>query len=108
MTALLYYFYLRNLTENKIVETDKKVFRDRGLVYQFMIKLSLNTKRKTKIVIIVVCLGFVLAFSNIESVKAIGLSLPSAPVVRVQPSYHYGSRIQIANHSSDIFGEARF
>ena len=60
MTALLYYSYSTNLTEDEIVEIDKKVFRNRELVYQFRTKLSSNTKRKIKRVIIVVCLGFVL------------------------------------------------
>jgi len=32
MTALLYYSYSTNLTEDEIVEIDKKVFRNRELV----------------------------------------------------------------------------
>ena len=96
MTALLYYSISSDLTEDEIVEIDKKVFRNRELVYRFMTKLSSNTKRKTKRVIIVVCLGFVLVFSNIQSVEAIGLSLPPTPVVRVQPSYQHDSKVQIA------------
>ena len=96
MTALLYYSYSRNLTEDEIVEIDKKVFRNPELVYQFMTKLSSNTKRKTKRVIIVVCLGFVLVFSNIESVEAIGLSLPPTPVVTVQPNYKDTYEMKVA------------
>lgn len=37
MTTLLYYYYSTNLTEDEIVEIDKKVFRNRELVYRFMI-----------------------------------------------------------------------
>ena len=46
-----------------------------------------------------ICLGFVLVFSNIESVEAIGLSLLPTPVVKAQSSYqgdyHY-SQVKIA------------
>jgi hypothetical protein len=52
MTALLYYSYSRNLTEDEIVEIYKNVFINRELVYRFITKLSSNTKRKTKRVII--------------------------------------------------------
>lgn len=76
MTALLYYSYSTNLTEDNIVEIDKKVFRNRELFYRFITNLSSNPNRKTKRVIIVVCLGFVLVFNNVQSVEAIGLSLP--------------------------------
>ena len=96
MTALLYYSYSRNLTEDEIVEIDKKVFRNRELVYRFITKLSSNTKRKTKRVIIVVCLGLVLVFSNVQSVEAIGLSLPPTPVVKVQPNYKDTYEMKVA------------
>nr|WAJ48232.1 hypothetical protein DMDDKFKA_00011 [Haslea ostrearia] len=96
MIALLYYSYSTNLTEDEIVEIDKKVLRNRELVYVFLTKLSSNTKRKTKRVIIVVCLGFVLVFSNIQSVEAIGLSLPPTPVVKVQPNYKHTYKMKVA------------
>lgn len=95
MTALLYYSYSTNLTEDEIVEIDKNVFRNQELVYRFIIKLSSNTKRKTKRVIIVVCLRFVLVFSNIESVEAIGLSLTPKPVVKVQRNYKHTYEIKV-------------
>jgi len=96
MTALLYYSYSTYLTEDEIVEIDKKVFRNRELVYRFITKLSSNAKRKTKRVIIVVCLGFVLVFSNVQSVEAIGLSLPPTPVVKVQPNYKHTYEMKVA------------
>ena len=92
MTALLYYSYSTDLTENEIVEIDKKVFRNRELVYRFITKLSSNTKRKTKRVIIVVCL----VFSNIQLIEAIGLSLPATPLVRVQPNYKDTYEMKVA------------
>ena len=52
MTRLLYYSYSTNLTEDEIVEIDKKVFRNRELFYRFITKLSSNRKGKTKRVIV--------------------------------------------------------
>ena len=83
MSALLYYSISSDLTEDEIVEIDKKVFRNQELVYQFMTKLSSNTKRK--------CLGFVLVFSNIQSVEAI-----PTPVVKVQPNYKHTYEMKVA------------
>ena len=57
MTLFLYYSYSRNLTEDEIVEIDKKVFRNRELAYGFITKLPSNTKRKIQKVSIVICFG---------------------------------------------------
>lgn len=96
MTALLYYSYSTDLSEDEIVEIDKKVFRNRELIYRFITKLSSNTKRKTKRVIIVFCLGFGLVFSNVQSIEAIGFSLPPTPVVKVQPNYTHRYEMKVA------------
>jgi hypothetical protein len=53
-------------------------------------------KNKTKKVIVVILLGGALYFSNVQPSEAIGLSMPPAPVVRVQPSYQHDSKVQIA------------
>jgi hypothetical protein len=110
MTALLYYSYSRYLTEDEIVEIDKKVFRNRELVYRFITRLSSNTKRKTKRVIIVVCLGFVLVFSNVQSVEAIGLSLaPSYMSIEiVQPNYQRPSDVKISPTVVERVGKIYF
>ena len=75
MTALLYYFYSRSLTDDQMIEIDKAVFRNRELVYRFITKFPSNTKWKIKIAVITICLGVVLEFSNIKSVEAISSSL---------------------------------
>ena len=49
--------------------------------------LPLNVKRKSKKIIIVSILISTLWFNNVQPSSAIGLSMGSAPVVRVQPSY---------------------
>lgn len=110
MTALLYYSYSRYLTEDEIVEIDKKVFRNRELVYRFITRLSSNTKRKTKRVIIVVCLGFVLVFSNIQSVEAIGLSLALSymSIEIVQPNYQRPSDVKISPTVVERVGKIYF
>jgi len=58
--------------------------------------LSLNLKDKSKRIVVVISLATVIWFSNLESVEAIGLSMPTTAVVRVQPSYQYDSKVQIA------------
>ena len=59
---------------------------------QFVSKVN----RKSKIIIVVITLVSTLWFSNVEPSSAIGLSMGSAPVVRVQPSYPHDSKVQIA------------
>ena len=97
MTALLYYSISSGLSENEAVAIDKEVCRNRKLVYKFITKLPLNAKRKGKKVIVVISLGVALCFSNVQPADAIGLSLPPAPVVRVQPSYEHPSEVKIAS-----------
>jgi hypothetical protein len=58
--------------------------------------LPLNGKGKSKRIIVVSVLGAALWFSNLESAEAIGLSIPPAPVVRVQPSYEHPAELKIA------------
>lgn len=62
---------------------------------QFVSKVN----RKSKRVIVVITLVSTLWFSNVQPAPAIGLSIPAAPVVRVQPSYQYDSKVQIASVS---------
>lgn len=82
---LLYYSYSKNLTETEIAEIDEKVSRNRKLTYQFMTKLSSTTKRQTKKVFIIVGLGIILVFSNVDSTQAIGLlSFPPTSLVKIE------------------------
>jgi hypothetical protein len=45
---------------------------------------------------VVIILGGALYFNNVQPSEAIGLPMPPAPVVRVDPSYQYDSNVQIA------------
>ena len=49
--------------------------------------LSLNLKGKSKRIVVVISLATVVWFSNLESVSAIGLPIPPAPVVRLESSW---------------------
>jgi len=62
-------------------------------VYVFV--LPSKVKRKAKRIIVVICLGVALCFSNIQPSEAIGLSVPPASVVRVQPSYEHPYELKI-------------
>lgn len=53
----------------------------------FVKNVTLNLNGKTKRIVVVVSLATVVWFSNLESVSAMGLPMPSAPVVRVQPNF---------------------
>jgi len=63
---------------------------------QLIKNFPLNTKSKTKKVILVIVLASGVWFSNLESVSAIGLPMPPTPVVRVHPSHQHDSKVQIA------------
>ena len=58
-----------------------------GIELLLIRNLPLNVKRKSKKIIIVSILISTLWFNNVQPSSAIGLSMGSAPVVRVQPSY---------------------
>ena len=58
--------------------------------------LPSNVNHKTKRVILVIALVSGVWFSNLESVEAMGLSVPPTPVIRVQPSYEHPSEVKIA------------
>ena len=59
---------------------------------QFVSKLN----RKSKRVIVVIALGVALWFSNVQPAPAMGLSIPAAPVVIIQPSYRHSSEVKTA------------
>jgi hypothetical protein len=70
-----------------------KVFIIIDSVYEFV--LPSKVKGKAKRVIVVICLGVALYFSNIQPSEAIGLSVLLTPLVRVQPSYQHPYELKI-------------
>ena len=97
MNSLLYYSISSDLTKGEIIEIDRKTFKNRQTVFFFVRNLASNAKNKTRKVSVVIILGGAIYFSNVQPSEAIGLTMPPAPVVRVQPSYQYDSKVQIAN-----------
>nr|AHI51277.1 hypothetical protein [Cylindrotheca closterium] len=63
---------------------------------QFIKKLPSKLNRKSKKVIVVITLVSTLWLSNVEATPAMGLSIPAAPVVRIQPSYRHSSEVKTA------------
>ena len=96
MSSLLYYSISSDLTKDEIIEIDRQTAKNRETVFFFVTNLASNAKDKTRKVIVVIILGGALYFSNVQPSEAIGLTMPPAPVVRVQPSYQYDSNVQIA------------
>lgn len=93
MSSLLYYSISSNLTKDEIIEINKQIAKNRETVKNF----ALNARDKTRKVIVIILLGGALYFSNVQPSEVIGLSMPPAPIIRVQPSYQYNSKVQIAN-----------
>ena len=83
MSSLLYYSISSNLTKDKIIEIDLYVTKNR----EFVRNLASNAKNKTRKGIFVIILGGALYLSNVQPSEAIGLTMPPAPVVIVQPSF---------------------
>ncbi len=91
-----YYSMSSDLTADKIIERNKQVTKNQETVCFFVRNLASNVKDKTIKGIVVIILGGALYFNNVQPSEAIGLTMPPAPVVRVQLSYQYDSNIQIA------------
>nr|YP_009028998.1 hypothetical protein [Cylindrotheca closterium]AGY78396.1 hypothetical protein [Cylindrotheca closterium] len=87
MRALLYYSISLTLTEDEIIEVDRRVAKERKAVYIFVRNFASNGKNGTQRIILIIALGSVVWFSNLDSAEAIGLLTPPTPVVRVQPNY---------------------
>ena len=96
MTIDVAYSYCTGLSKDKYITIDISVSRNREKVYIFLKNLSSNVTDKTKRLIIVSVLGFALCFSNVQSSEAIGLSIPPALMVIIQPSYKSPSEVKIA------------
>ena len=94
MTAFLYISYSSGLSEDDKLIIDRQVSRNREKGFIVLKTFASNAKNKTKKVIVVILLGGALYFSNVQASEAIGLSMPPAPVVRIQLSYQYDSKVQ--------------
>ena len=84
MSALLYYSISYGLTEDKIIEIDKRVAKDRELAYLFIKNLPSNSKDKTKRLFIYVMFLFQLGQPLVPYAAAVVMPLPPA-IHRLSP-----------------------
>jgi hypothetical protein len=99
MTALFYSSISSDLTEDEIIQIDKKVKANREAVCIFVRDIGCNGKDKIKRLILVISLTSLICFSSLESAEAIGLNMPPTQIVKVQSSYQryqHDSKVQIA------------
>jgi hypothetical protein len=83
MTSLLYYSYSRGLSENELVEIDRRVSRNKESVYLFLTELPSNSKRRAKRLCLYVTFVFVIS-QPLAPCLAIGI--PAAPAIhRLSP-----------------------
>ena len=83
MTALLYYFYSSNLSEEKKLAINKEISGNRVTVIKFIKKLY----AKGKVIVISTTVAIVIIFSTPDTATAIGTSVPPpVPIVRVRHS----------------------
>jgi hypothetical protein len=66
------------------------------LTVRLIRNFPLNSKVKRKKIIVVSTLVSTLWFGNVQPSPAMGLSIPAAPVVRIQPSYRHLSEVKTA------------
>lgn len=85
--------YDRTYLKNNINLTEEKLSE---LICLKIISFRQLNSRRIKIVIIVITLGGVVSFSNLKSVKGMGLPVQLPPMERFQPSYHQSFEMEIA------------
>lgn len=66
------------------------------LTVRLIRNLPLNSRVKSKRIMVVSTLVTTLWFSNVQPSPAMGLSIPAAPVVRIQPSYRSSFEVKTA------------
>jgi hypothetical protein len=82
MTALLYYSYSRGLSENELVEIDRRVSRNQESVYLFLRELPSNSKRKAKRLCLYIVFMFAIS-QPLAPCAAVILPLPSTAIHRL-------------------------
>ena len=85
MTALLYYSYSRGLSENELVEIDRRVSRNKESVYLFLIELPSNSKRKAQKLFVYGMLIFQLGQPLVPCAAAVMMPLPPVAIHRLSP-----------------------
>lgn len=84
---LEYIAYDSSLNKDEKKNINRQVSKNRKMVFSVVRTVGSNTKETYQKLILISFFGGVILFTNLNSAEAIGLSMPPAPVVRVQPSY---------------------
>ena len=84
MSSLLYYSISSGLTEDKMIEIDKRVAKDQELAYLFIKNLPSNSKDKTKRLFVYVMFLFQLGQPLVPYAAAVVMPLPPA-IYRLSP-----------------------
>ncbi len=85
MSALLYYSISSDLTEDEIIEIDRKVASNREAAYLFVIKLPSNSKRKAKRLWLYVVFMFTSSQPLVPCAAAVMMPLPPVAIHRLLP-----------------------
>ena len=86
-----------DLTLDEIIKIDRQIAKNRETVFFFVRNFASNAKDKTRKGIVAIILGGVIYFSNGQPSKAIDVRMPPAQMTKVQPSYKYDSKVQVAD-----------
>ena len=74
-------------------QINKQTFKNRKLLYEFGNKLVLSAKNKTKKLMIIFSLAFILVVNDVKPAQAIGLTTLSRPIIKIYPNYKYDCEI---------------
>ena len=100
MSSLLYYSISSDLTENEIIEVDRRVAKDREAVYLFFRELPSNSKRKVKRIGLYIVFIFSISQPLVPCAAAVVMPLPPIAIHRLSPIEE--SRIRINKNYAQI------
>ena len=84
MSTFLYYSISSNLTENEIIEIDRRVAKERETVYLFFRELPSTSKRRAKQLRLYVTFAFIISHPVAPYVFTVMVPLPPA-IYRLSP-----------------------
>lgn len=85
MSSLLYYSISSDLTEDEIIEIDRRVAKERKAVYLFFRQLPSNSKRKVKKIGLYILFIFTISQPLVPCAIAVVMSLPPIAIHRLSP-----------------------
>ena len=109
MSSLLYYSISSDLTEDEIIEIDRRVAKEREAIYLFFRELSSNSKRKVKRIGLYLIFIFTISQPLVPCAAAVMLPLPPAigrlsPIKEIRTNKNYA---QIATIPASKFDKIK-